>query len=249
VNEPADKRRPADGATAAEATTPSTEELITLGAPIMLRDGSRVRIRQGRPSDDGLLVRGFDRLSPQSRYRRFLTPRPNLDEQTVRYLTAVDHDDHEAMIALDEQCEEGLGVARYVRDRNRPDTAEVAVTVIDDWQGRGLGALLLEVISARARQEGIDKFTALMLAENQAMHDLLEELGPVRVIDRALGTVEIEVPIHAVGLSPALRKVLRIAARHDVAVPPIGGGERDLAQASVESQGMKLQPPPAARRG
>jgi len=93
----------------------------------------------------------FERLSPQSRYRRFLTPLPQLDEKTVR--CDIDHHDHETMIALGEQCEQSLGVARYVRYPNRPDTAQVAVTVIDDWRDRGLGTILLGVISARGRQE------------------------------------------------------------------------------------------------
>jgi GNAT superfamily N-acetyltransferase len=84
---------------------------------------------------------------------------PKLTEGMVRYLTEIDHHDHEAIIALDEQTGEGIGVARYVRDQERPEVAEVAVTVIDDWQGRGLGTLLLEVISARAREEGITTFT------------------------------------------------------------------------------------------
>jgi hypothetical protein len=71
---------------------------------------------------------------------------------------------------------------------------------------------LLDVISARAREQGIRRFTALLLATNEEMLDLLERLGPVRVIDRECGTVEVEVPIPEVGLSPALRKLLRIAA-------------------------------------
>ncbi|MGZ4179087.1 MAG: N-acetyltransferase family protein [Solirubrobacteraceae bacterium] len=192
---------------------------MTLGAPIALRDGSRVRIRQGHHTDRDLLRRGFERLSPESRYRRFLAPMTELTEPTIRYLTEIDHHDHEAMIALDDQTGEGLGVARYVRDPDRPDLAEVAVTVIDDWQGRGLGTLLLEVISARAREEGIARFTALMLATNREMMDLFQELDPVRIVDRDLGTVEIEVPIPSVGLAPALRKVIRIAAQNDVAVP------------------------------
>ena len=229
MSRPAHKGGPADRGTAAQPSVPSTQELITLGAPIVLRDGSRVRIRQGRPSDDELLMRGFERLSPRSRYRRFLVPLPHLGEETVRYLTDIDHHDHEAMIALDERCEEGIGVARYIRHPNRPDTAEVAETVIDDWQRRGLGTVLLGVISARARQEGINTFTALMLAENHEMRDLLEELGPVRIVDHALGTMEIEVPIPTVGVSPALRKLLRIAAQHDAAAPPIPGCESDLA--------------------
>ena len=211
------------------SSTPSTNELLILGAPIALRNGSRIRIRQGHPSDRELLVRGFERLSPESRYRRFLAPMPELNEATVRYLTEIDHHDHEAMIALDEQTGEGIGVARYVRDADRPDTAEVAVTVIDDWQRLGVGGLLLEVISARAREEGIKTFTALMLATNRKMIVLLKELDPVRVVDREKGVVEIEVPIPKIGLAPALRKLIRIAAQHDVAVPPAHNNRMRIA--------------------
>ena len=123
------------------------------------------------------------------------------------------------MIALDEATGEGIGVARYVGSSERPDTAEVAVTVIDDWQGRGLGTLLLEVISARAREEGITIFTALMLATNNEMMDLLTALGPVQIVDQQVGTVEIEVPIPKLGLSPTLKELLRISARNDIVVP------------------------------
>ena len=123
------------------------------------------------------------------------------------------------MIALDEETGEGVGVARYVRDRERPDAAEVAVTVIDDWQGRGVGTLLLETLSGRARAEGITTFTALMLATNREMMELFEQLDPMRIVDQATGTVEIEVPIPAIGVAPALRQLLRIAAQHDLAVP------------------------------
>jgi GNAT superfamily N-acetyltransferase len=201
------------------SSTPSTNELVILGAPVVLRDGSHVRVRQGHRSDQQLLLRGFERLSPESRYRRFLVPTPELTEVMARHLTDVDHHDHEAIIALDEETGEGIGVVRYFRMTQRRDTAELAVTVIDDWQQRGLGTLLLEVISARAREESITTFTALMLAGNREMMGLLNSLGPVRIVDRDPGTVEIEMPIPAVGLSPALRKLLRIAARNDVAVP------------------------------
>jgi GNAT superfamily N-acetyltransferase len=199
--------------------TPSTNELVMLGAPVVLRDGSHVRVRQGQRSDRKLLLCGFERLSPESRYRRFLVPMPQLSEAMVSYLIEVDHHDHEAIIALDEQTGEGIGVVRYFRITGRRDAAEFAVTVIDDWQRRGLGTLLLEVISARAREESITTFTALMLASNQEMMEVLNSLGPVRIVDRDPGTVEIEMPIPAVGLSPALSKLLRIAARNDVAAP------------------------------
>jgi RimJ/RimL family protein N-acetyltransferase len=199
-------------------TTPS-EELVLIGASIALRDGSRVRIRRLRDSDSELLLRGFRRLSPESRYRRFLTPTPELSERTLRYLVEIDHRNHEALIAVDEESNEGVGVARYVRDQARPSAAEVAVTVVDDWQGRGLGTLLLEAITMRAREEGVDTFTALMLVDNSQMMDLLQRLGAVRVVDRAAGTVEVEVHLPSIGVSPELRKLIRIAAASDVAIP------------------------------
>jgi Acetyltransferase (GNAT) family len=123
------------------------------------------------------------------------------------------------MFALNEHCDQGVGVARHIRNPQRPESAEVAVTVIDDWQGCGIGTLLLEVISARARAEGIRIFTALMLAENREMLDIFKRLGPVQLVDHDSGTVEIELPIPAVGVATALTKLLRITARHDVAVP------------------------------
>ena len=200
------------------AVSPS-EELALIGAPIALRDGSRVRIRTLRTYDSELLLRGFRRLSPESRYRRFLSPTPKLSERTVRYLVEIDHRNHEALIAVDEECSEGVGVARCVRDPARPNAAEVAVTVVDDWQGRGLGTLLLEAITMRARDEGVDTFTALMLVENSEMMDLLQRLGAVRVVDRAAGTVEVEVHLPAIGVSPELRKLIRLAAASDIAIP------------------------------
>jgi GNAT superfamily N-acetyltransferase len=182
-------------------------------------DPPPVSIRPVRRSDARLLLRGFARLSDESRYQRFLAPMPELSESMVRYLTDVDHHDHEALVALDDATGEGVGVARYVRDSSDPRRAEAAVTVIDDWQGRGVGTLLLELLAGRAREEGIERFTALMLASNDEMMELLESLGPVRVIDREAGTVEVETPLPAEGLSPELRRLLRLTAETDTAVP------------------------------
>ena len=184
-----------------------------------LRDGREIVVRPIRPDDRAELAAGMQRLSPESRYRRFLSPTPKLSERTVRYLVEIDHRNHEALIAVDEECSEGVGVARCVRDPARSNAAEVAVTVVDDWQGRGLGTLLLEAITMRARDEGVDTFTALMLVENSEMMDLLQRLGAVRVVDRAAGTVEVEVHLPAIGVSPELRKLIRLAAASDIAIP------------------------------
>ncbi|HET8979629.1 MAG TPA: GNAT family N-acetyltransferase [Solirubrobacteraceae bacterium] len=202
------------------ASEPPTSELIAEGALVVLRDGSRIRVRQGHRSDRELLLRGFERLSPGSRYRRFLMATPQLSDEMVRYLTEIDHHDHEAIAAFDELTGEGVGVARFVRKSDRPDVAEVAVTVVDEWQGRGVATVLLEVLSGRARAEGVTSFTGLLLASNREMMELLESLGPVRTLDRQAGTVEVEMPLHDAGLSPALRKLLRVVATVTGTRPP-----------------------------
>src|SRR5207342_1997238 len=109
------------------------------------------------------------RLSPESRRLRFLRRKDELTPAELRYFTDVDHHDHEALGALDHTGGRGVGVARYVRDAGDPQAAEIAVTVADDWQGRGLGTELLAQLTRRARCEGIGRFTALVSANNAAM--------------------------------------------------------------------------------
>lgn len=123
----------------------------------------------------------------------------------LRALADVDHHDHEAPVAFDDHSGKALGIARYVREPERTDTAEIAVTVIDDWQGRGLGTPLLEALGVRARTDGISPFTALMLRENHEMRRLLEHFGQVRIVEQERGTVEVEVPIPDDRVHPADR--------------------------------------------
>jgi len=193
------------------------------GIEVELNDGSWAGIRSIRPDDSEALRRGFERLSDDSRYRRFLTPMPRLSESQLAYLTDVDHRGHEAMIALDLATPgEAVGVGRYVRDGDS-DRAEAAVTVIDDWQGRGLGTALTRILAGRAAEDGITRFTAMLLADNDAMVGLLGDLGPVAVTGREGDTVEVEVPLAPeVTGDPALRSVLRAVASNpiDLARPP-----------------------------
>jgi RimJ/RimL family protein N-acetyltransferase len=164
------------------------------GKRVMLRDGSKVLIRPVRSGDAPLLADGFARLSPQSRWMRFLGTKTSLSVAELRYFTEVDHHDHEAIGALSAADGSGVGIARYVRDSNDPQSAEIAVTILDDWQGRGLGTELLARLSDRARQAGIDRFTALVGAENAAMAGLLRKMGACPV-GRGPGTVEYEVAL------------------------------------------------------
>lgn len=180
-------------------------------------------MRPIRPDDRDAIATAFERLSEQSRYQRFMTAIDELSPSQLEYLTEVDHHDHEALVAFDPKSGEGVGVARFVRLEGGT-AAEAAVTVIDDWQGRGLGVALCNLLAERAREEGIEKFTALLLASNDQMHDVLASLGPSTVLSRESGTVEIEVEIPPAGIGDHMAGVLRVVAGGTVelATPPWG---------------------------
>ena len=164
----------------------------------VLRDGSRVLVRQVRSTDTWLLAEGFARLSERSRRMRFLGKKDELTAAELRYYADVDHHDHEALVALDPADGHGAGVARYVRDADDPQAAEIALTITDDWQGRGLGTELLARLSHRARQEGICRFTGVVSHDNVPMGMLMRSVGAVET-DRGFGTVEYEIALMRAG--------------------------------------------------
>ena len=180
-------------------------------------------VRPIRPADREMLRTAFARLGEQSRYQRFLTAINELSESELRYLTEVDHHDHEALVAIDTATRDGVAVARFVRNADGV-SAEAAITVIDEWQGRGGGTAMCNLLAARAREEGIERFTALLLAANEQMRDVLASLGPTRVVSRDAGTIVVEVDIPEQGIGEHMAGVLRVAAGGPVelATPPWG---------------------------
>jgi nucleotide-binding universal stress UspA family protein/RimJ/RimL family protein N-acetyltransferase len=179
-------------------------------------DGAEVTIRPITPEDREALRAGFERLSPESRYRRFFVPMQELSERDLDYLTQVDHRDHEALVAVDPETGNLIGVARFVRTSS--DEAEPAIVVADDWQGRGIGTRIMDRLVARAREEGIHRFRAPVLANNEEALRLLSRLGPT---ERSPAGPEVELEI-SLGPEPEARaqllSVLRNAA--DGAVSP-----------------------------
>ena len=183
-----------------------------------LRDGTEVELGPIAPSDKRALRDAFERLSADSRFRRFHSPTSKLSDAALRYLTEVDHHDHEAVVAVDPDSGQLVGVARFVRDRERPDQAEAAIAVADDRQRLGLGRLLLEHLTDRAREEGVDRFTALVQAENRNALRLFERLGArVSGRDGAELNLELDIPPHE-GAGAELPAVLRAAAERALAV-------------------------------
>jgi GNAT superfamily N-acetyltransferase len=171
---------------------PSWEEHHTLP------DGTEVLLRLLRPGDADALRAGFQKLSPESRYRRFLSVLPALSDSMVRYLTEIDGERHVAIVAgiisPDLKSEEGIAVARYIRLPDEPDVAEAAVTVIDDFQGKGLGKLLLTTLVRLASAEGIRMFRAEVLPSNSAVQGLLASVGAIER-ERSQDSVTYDIPI------------------------------------------------------
>jgi GNAT superfamily N-acetyltransferase len=161
-----------------------------------------------RPEDKPLFVAGWAHLSEETVYRRFLQPRDALSVGELAFFTEIDHVDHEAIGALAGDTREGVGVARYVRDKERPHVAEAAVTVVDAWQGRGLGGKLLRRLTARARENRIRTFSGVLFAENEAMLALFQRLGEVEVTRRDGPVIEIavELPVELDTLEHTLRE-------------------------------------------
>jgi RimJ/RimL family protein N-acetyltransferase len=140
---------------------------------------SAVELRPLEPGDSAAVLEIFAGLGPRSRERRFLTPKPRLTGADLRQLTDVDQRDHVAILALVQG--RPIGVARFVRDRARPDSADVAVAVVDASQNRGVATMLTEALVHRAREVGVRRFTLVMARDNEAA---------MRLLQRAPGEVE-----------------------------------------------------------
>jgi GNAT superfamily N-acetyltransferase len=164
-----------------------------------LHDGTLVRLRHLGPDDADELRAGFAQLSPESRYRRFFSSIPRLPEPLLRRLVGTDGHRHVALVAEslphDDEPPAPLGVARFIRVAGRASAAEVAVTVIDDMHGRGLGRLLLEAIAVLAREHGVATLVASVLADNAPMNALIRRLGRVAALRNEQGVLQYEVAL------------------------------------------------------
>lgn len=197
---------------------------------VRLRDGTKAKLRPIQPADKQLLLDGFERLSPHSRYTRFLTTKSKLSEEELRYLTEVDGVDHFAIIAVRQPLlgkEEGIGVGRFVRLADQPQIAEPAITVADDHQAKGLGTMLLHRLSDAAWERGIRQFRCELLAENKRMRNLLPELqADVRIEQVQGGVMVLTFPIEAPApdegrrLSSAVRRTLSYIGQELVSFVP-----------------------------
>jgi RimJ/RimL family protein N-acetyltransferase len=179
-----------------EIRNPSGTVAGQSGEIVELRDWTRALIRPIQPSDRTRLNEGFESASTRSIFMRFLGPQPHLSKRQLDYLTAVDHDRHEALIAVDPETGQSFGTARYVRGREDPETAEFAVGVGDRWMRIGLGTALLTALAERAREAGIVRFTGLVHGENVAIMRLIAKLaGSYETRPAGQGAIEVVIDL------------------------------------------------------
>jgi GNAT superfamily N-acetyltransferase len=211
----------------------TTDEFFERHAAIVtLGDGTDIEVRPIRPTDKEALVEGLALLSPESRYRRFFTPMERLTQRELAYLTEVDYQDHFAWVALEHPQPDdrpgGIGVARYIRLRDEPTVAEAAVTVMDSWQGRGVGTILLELLAQSALQNGIATFRGYLLRENDRLRRRLQrDSVRFRETDRVL-EIDVDLPPTSALAGSALLEVLKEVAAGRVKLDregPVDHGE------------------------
>jgi ribosomal protein S18 acetylase RimI-like enzyme len=147
---------------------------------VALADGRIVTVQPISAAARPLIAAAMGKLSPLSSRRRFFTPRFRLSDRELAQLTENDGLRHYAVGACRRAPDgtlEGLGIAHYVRDED-PRTAEVAITVIDEFQGLGLGKALLVRLSKTAFAHGIDRLHAIIMPDNDPVLALFRKYAP-----------------------------------------------------------------------
>jgi len=146
-----------------------------------LIDGTPVKVRAIRPDDKPVLIEGMHHLSKQSLYFRFFTPKDKLTDDELGYFTELDFVHHVGLLAsvVEDDSERPAGVGRYIMSSSGTEkpVAELAFTVVEEYQGLGIATLLLKHLIQIARSEGIVELTANVMPENVAMLKVLRNSG------------------------------------------------------------------------
>lgn len=185
------------------------DQVAHLATSVTLVDGATLHLRPIVPDDAPLLVEGFARLSPESRFLRFFSPLDHLSDAQLRYLTEIDYEDHFAWVAFVDGPDGepvGVGVARYVRDHDDATAAEAAVVVADEHHRRGIGSILLEALASVALTHDVERFDLMVRSDNHAMISTMHELEADRAPsdDAAVIRFVLDLPPLAAALSPDL---------------------------------------------
>jgi RimJ/RimL family protein N-acetyltransferase len=170
-------------------------EAAAYSRPELLRDGRRMEIRALRPADRDNLLAAVGRVAPPSLYRRFLGAKHGFTEQEVAFFSNVDFINHVALVAVMPQDgrETIVGGARYIVAQ--PGEAEVAFTVVDDYQGLGIGTVLLSHLAAIAHAAGIRELIADVLSDNAPMLAVFKKSGFPLSTKRESGVIHVTIEL------------------------------------------------------
>jgi CRP-like cAMP-binding protein len=146
--------------------------------PVQMRDGTELHLRPVLPGDNERTSKGPVEFSSETLYRRFQSMR-RPTRSLMRYLFEVDYVDHFVWVMTDGADGPVVADARFVRDETNPSLAEVAFTVADAYQGRGVGSFLMDVVALTAWYDGIRFFSARVLTDNLPMRTILDRFGAV----------------------------------------------------------------------
>jgi acetyltransferase len=148
-----------------------------------------------------------------------MRPVTTLNERELKYLTEIDYTNHFAWVAADPGDDmNGFGVARYVRDPKDPTVAEPAVAVVDEMTGKGLGTILMQLLVATARENGIETFRGWVLSENKEMLEPIDRRGASQSTED--GVVRVEVRLDDVFEGSSVQEILRAIASGDLEPEP-----------------------------
>ena len=161
-----------------------------------LRDGRRIEIRAQRPDDQDDIVSAVKRTSAQSLFRRFFTVKRHFSDREVAFFTNVDFVKQVALVAVAEENGRPVivGGGRYVV--LRPDRAEIAFTVIDQYQGQGLGTELMRHLVTIAREAGLEELVAEVLPDSAPMLKVFEKSGLPLNKKRDVDTINVVLRLH-----------------------------------------------------
>ena len=177
---------------------------------LTLPGGERFMVRPIEADDKPGISDFFARLSEESRRRRFLGPKPKLSSRDLAFLTEVDQRRHVAIAALD-GAGAIVGVARYAAWVGEPERADMAVAVVDEWHGHGLGTALGDLLVTQARASGLAALTGSTLAFNSPAKALLKRLG-FRPKGISSGVADYELALRAQLVLGATRRRARAPA-------------------------------------
>ena len=203
--------------------TADSEFIKARTTTVPLGDDLVVTVRPIVPGDRDELAAALQRVSEESQFLRFFRTVDHLSDRELEYLTEIDYDDHFAWVAFTGDPPSGLGVARYIRVVGQPDVAEAAVLVVDEYQRRGIGTVLLQLLAESAMTNGITSFRGYAHPENRAVLDAAGRAGVHRVEEDGIARLDVRLPPPTGLAGSPMHDLLRHAAAGEVDFRSSGG--------------------------